>query len=622
MATYTSVQNGNWNDPATWGGSGYPSVAGDIANVNHTVTYNVSSTVELGQININSGGILTFATDMSTKLTLGHQDIVINSGGKLWVGTEASPIPKDYIAEIPWNTTSDNAKGITINNGGECRIYGDPDYYGSDDDTYLYSNWTSGSTIYVEGDFSTKWKAGQEIYIHKGTNYSNYNTDVFKATISGNPVYDGTKTTITIAEAHPGGTFYAGGIVVNASRNVRLSKLNASTVIGNYNSNRPRILNNSALRSYGSLYVKDTIFTGFHSLHQNGNSAHVYFENCVIRNGYAALAQSAYGHIIKGSLISLNNGSVGSYFDCSARIFCCSSVTTANSSFGILSGDIYSNNNGIWGSKLTVSGQLFANSRACNGGIDSIYSSSFGWCRSVSMKNTYDIYNDCRYNTPSDYVILSNAKLPSTGLVYGSRYYPGKVLSEHHGQVKDAHYKYDGFGDVIKNTSITRPNGASTSIEVIPTSYCSSECPLQVLGQWIEENVPPVQQTRSVKIKGEGWTTFPTASELYLEAEYLDQSSGIHTATVQSVAVLTDNTTWTDFPVTFTPAQKGKVIYRVYLKKYASACKIYIDNALYRDSVYPYFAYWQTGESHLYIDYEKVRAFNVINGCHFIRRAA
>jgi hypothetical protein len=83
MATYTSVQNGNWNDSATWGGGGYPAVAGDIANISHTVTYNVVSTVELGAITINSGGILTFATAMSTKLTLGHVEIQINSGGEL-----------------------------------------------------------------------------------------------------------------------------------------------------------------------------------------------------------------------------------------------------------------------------------------------------------------------------------------------------------------------------------------------------------------------------------------------------------------------------------------------------------------------------------------------------------
>ena len=48
MATYTSAQSGNWNNPATWGGGGYPSAVGDIANIGHTVTYNVVSTVELG----------------------------------------------------------------------------------------------------------------------------------------------------------------------------------------------------------------------------------------------------------------------------------------------------------------------------------------------------------------------------------------------------------------------------------------------------------------------------------------------------------------------------------------------------------------------------------------------
>ena len=41
MAAYTSTQNGNWNDAATWGGSGvaWPQVAGDTEVVRHYVTY-------------------------------------------------------------------------------------------------------------------------------------------------------------------------------------------------------------------------------------------------------------------------------------------------------------------------------------------------------------------------------------------------------------------------------------------------------------------------------------------------------------------------------------------------------------------------------------------------------
>lgn len=66
MAAYTSTQSGNWNSTATWGGSGYPSAAGDtftIAN-GHTVTYNVDAiTTGFGDAcQVAQGGRLEFAS--------------------------------------------------------------------------------------------------------------------------------------------------------------------------------------------------------------------------------------------------------------------------------------------------------------------------------------------------------------------------------------------------------------------------------------------------------------------------------------------------------------------------------------------------------------------------------
>ena len=60
MAAYTSTQNGNWNDAATWGGSGvaWPQVAGDTAVVRHDVTYDagMSSSTVLGDVTCYAGG--------------------------------------------------------------------------------------------------------------------------------------------------------------------------------------------------------------------------------------------------------------------------------------------------------------------------------------------------------------------------------------------------------------------------------------------------------------------------------------------------------------------------------------------------------------------------------------
>jgi len=609
MANYTSTKSGNFNDPATWGGSGYPSQAGDTFTVSagHTVTVNDVYTAELGAGTIN--GILNFSPTTNTGLRFGNASLTINSGGELRIGTLTNPINANYTASMLWNTTVDDAYGLIVNSGGTLNICGDPNFYGGVDNTYLYSNWTSGSVIYVVGDFSS-WKNGQEIYIHKGTNYSDYNTDVFKATISGTPIYDGTKTTMTIVESFPGGIFYAGGMVVNVSRNVILQKLGANTTIGNCNSNRPRFLDNYTTVKHSN--IEDAIFTGFFRI----NLCLTTFINCSFRNGNYVLYRQSYPN----SFDNCNIVSIYSYTHLSSniivknsKIFSCYSSFMETKNLKVQNSKIYSNINFTY---------------TCDA-IDTdddtyIYSNNAAICLSSGVSkaklginhlgntcsNTYDIQvGQLGSYSAGNGPLIKNAKLKPTGLSLTGRNAlnvsaNSYILVEHINQIKDTHAKYDTFGDIIKNTSILRSRGAQTSIEVVPLSYCSEDRPVQILGKWVENNVPPSQQIRSIKIKGEGWTTFPTAEQLYFTAEYFDETTGSHTTTVQSTAVLTNNTDWFDFPITFTPAQEGKVVYQAYIKTYQSASKIYIDNALYSGNLKKE-AIWSEGESHLVMNYSE-----------------
>jgi hypothetical protein len=60
MATYTSVQNGNWHNSATWGSGGLPQLTNDVFNIGHLVTLNIQldpATVPFGQGNIKNNGI-------------------------------------------------------------------------------------------------------------------------------------------------------------------------------------------------------------------------------------------------------------------------------------------------------------------------------------------------------------------------------------------------------------------------------------------------------------------------------------------------------------------------------------------------------------------------------------
>lgn len=81
MAAYTTTQAGNWNNVATWGGSGFPT-NGDTATIVHTVTYNINDdTNTITTINLNTNGTLQWLGGAGT-LTLRFTNMVI-SGGKL-----------------------------------------------------------------------------------------------------------------------------------------------------------------------------------------------------------------------------------------------------------------------------------------------------------------------------------------------------------------------------------------------------------------------------------------------------------------------------------------------------------------------------------------------------------
>ena len=67
------------------------------------------------------------------------------------------------------------------------------------------------------------------------------------------------------------------------------------------------------------------------------------------------------------------------------------------------------------------------------------------------------------------------------------------------------------------------------------------------------------------------WGVYPIASELYLEASYLDHAVNATRTTVVSNDVLNHASNWIAFDVTFTPLQAGWVYLNVYLKKYEDA---------------------------------------------------
>ena len=169
------------------------------------------------------------------------------------------------------------------------------------------------------------------------------------------------------------------------------------------------------------------------------------------------------------------------------------------------------------------------------------------------------------------------------------------VYCEDYGGVLGASYAFHPTANVIKQATITRPTGAASALEVSPLTECKTAGVRGALTtaqvrvfEWTEMDVPASEQTKSVYIRGSNtvggktaWSTYPTAAELFFEAVYLNHGTALTHAVATSTAVLTDNTTWTKCPVTFTPLQAGLVRYRLIFGAYTAAdASIFVDNML------------------------------------------
>jgi len=155
------------------------------------------------------------------------------------------------------------------------------------------------------------------------------------------------------------------------------------------------------------------------------------------------------------------------------------------------------------------------------------------------------------------------------------------LRSEDHNQTKGAHRTYYYNGTIEKDTSVVRSGGASSSARMSPNSYCGLYHPLTIADDFCSGDfklwLPASEKTVTIYMRTFGFTSLPTADELYIEASYLDEATGGHRATIKSTQTVSANDTWTAFSVTFTPAQEGWVYVTVYLKKYESSSGVYVD---------------------------------------------
>lgn len=609
MATFTSVQNGDWNDGATWGntspgvkGTDWPGNVGDVFFVGHDVCYNVSETNELGASEVVSRGNLFFSSSANTKLTFAHVDFTIGNSCRLTIGQSGSPIPCSYTAEIIWNTTADNKKGLNSPSGGTGGISfcGDPAYYGSSYLGWMVNTWQGGQTFTMSGDFYDKWIAGQELLVHKFPDaYNDWDTDCALVTISS--IWNnGGNTSILISEAAPGSSnvFNAGGPILNLERNVKLSKLGHDTALNSYSTNRPEV--NVAEVSSAAVFVcHDMIFAGFHHIECDTG---VRAKRNIIRNGYYGYYHMKFCVFDENITVSNNTAR----YLCDLNEF--NNCILVDNYYGMLQCNVnvvnsimmYSNNQCIRDSlDNDISGDLFDNTivlreaqyfrtalRAWSNG-DVYYI-----CKECELSNGYlgfdknDVYkpneNDFYFgNYNKNYVKCTVVATPMNILHRNENVVNGGTYFANFDEIPNNLFVAHEFYDMTKNETVTRSGGANYSFKVSPFDEIVHR-KHYILEDWYEYDLNAgVEQTRIIYIMGVGWSSFPAADKLCVEAYYYDQSSGCHCGMSVSTVTLTQNSVWTPFTVTFTPVQSWNANYKLYLQAYEStSAHIYVDNQI------------------------------------------
>jgi len=645
MAAFTSTQNGDWNDGATWGntspgvkGTDWPGNAADTFSVGHTVTYNVSETNELGDSTITNGGILTFKTDGDTKIAFGNNTLTINNGGELRVGASGAVIDDAQTAELIWNTTSDDSKGIQVDDGGKLTIYGDPAYYGSDGETTLANdadNTDDDNSIVTSDDMSSKWNVGDEITIKRENDgdSTSYKDAVVKYVVKG---ISGTTITLKDDEGNDENfTGYDAGIgdtwtapVVNVTRNVKLTKSGADIACGDgsthYNTNRPKISDSNSDGNENCV-ISNAMITGFYSI----DSDHDFqFLDSTFRNGEYGFYFGS-GHTISGSVYGnyhgfyygsghTVSGSVyGNYYGVSSG----SGHTISGSVYGnyhgfryssghTVSGSVYGNYYGFYyGSGHTVSGNLYDNYHlfyygsgyTVSGNVyGNYYGFRYGSGHTVSGRIGYDVEDASDSNT-KDFdgcavdIVLLNAKLPSGGLVIDdidTDGLPTEIFCEHHDRTLNAQRIYWNMGNATKvscddtdGRPSEDPDGGSG--DVIELSNIQTGCDSD-LNNTVKAWKPHTYRIWATSAAGQKnykfyvQTTYSgiSAGGLKLTAEYLDGVSAGSTSEVidsSAITVRSSAADWTqELNVDVNPSEDGWIDFMIELQEYEFGDEVWI----------------------------------------------
>lgn len=624
MGTFNSAGAGNWNTDATWTEAGHPTANDDIVVITHAVTYDVGvSVVTWGNCTLNSGGVLIFPIAASSKMLFNATGILtINSGGELRAGTSGSPIGSSYLCQIHWPQGAGRYV-LVLADGGKIDIYGDPAYYGSTKTAILDSQWAAGGglTLYVTGDYSSKWVAGQHFIIHDFAVYTNYTTDAESFEISSVGAYDAgnDRTPIVVTAAGDSDTFLVGAKLWMLDRNVELLDPGSSWAVYGYDAYTENIrFDNNQATGGTSIHFEEVLFRGWGYASHYGygfecgasvflncsqvtySSYEVRFSNdCLIASCYYGLynnqkvefigdfianyiaVNDGYSMLITGDIIGCFHGIYNAIsIEFVGNLYSCSTGTSGAKDLKMI-GDAEKCSTGIGTPDNTL---IFGDIKDCSsygisGGFSLSLIGSITGCdvglynpagtfklkNGTLSGNTHDVSlietgTDLRGVTFEEYTISAVKKELE---IYANA---GKVLCLHSGEA----------GWQIP------PSGESFILEMLPNSNCN-----EYRNGWVSLSIDPLNQmfayidsaaakTLTFKIYPVGWTSSLDNEDIVLEAFYLAGAGVTRTRVVNTTATYA-NGAWRDLSVSFTTGQVGIVYFTIHLKKYEAGDYVLVD---------------------------------------------
>jgi hypothetical protein len=138
--------------------------------------------------------------------------------------------------------------------------------------------------------------------------------------------------------------------------------------------------------------------------------------------------------------------------------------------------------------------------------------------------------------------------------------------------------------EITKDTGVTRSGGASSSAKMEIGTRVTTEFPMKLsmagndivfpFSLWLRA----AAHTVSIYIRSiDAWAAYPTNSQLFVKALYLDHAVNASRTAAQSTAVLSHASNWVEFDVTFTSQQAGFVYLDVHLSHYEANKGCYVD---------------------------------------------